>query len=166
MDIILKWLRTSVTKQSWKQQNSVFPRQRINRIENRLLQPPPKLNQKRRKRKIDAILDSKHTHASTINLLIITCHSQVSETIIDGSHFIWAPFPWSVLHKIFLCYSLLSRPILSLTCSVLKHTWVSSLSFPKLASFPSIQFSSEIQISSSVGVIKIPLDQCVLTFHL
>lgn len=72
MDIILKWLRTSVTKQSLKQQNSVFPRQRINRIENRLLEPSPKLNQKRRKGKIDVILDSNHTHALTINLLIIT----------------------------------------------------------------------------------------------
>lgn len=85
---ILKWFGISATKQSLKQQNSVCTRQRINKIENRFLEPSPKLNQKRRKRKIYVILDCKHTHVLTINLVIITCHLQISETIIDASCFI------------------------------------------------------------------------------
>lgn len=88
MNITLKWLRTLVAKQSLKQQKSVFPKQRKNGIKNRLQEPSPKLNPKRRKTNIDVILDSKQTHILTINLLIITCHSQISETIIDISGFI------------------------------------------------------------------------------
>jgi len=47
MDIISKWFRTSVTKQHLKQQNSVLQKKGINRIENRLLDISPKLNQEK-----------------------------------------------------------------------------------------------------------------------